>query len=211
MADYVNPAGNMAWVEFEQRINGLAGVPRPDSRRLHGPTASSRGRPASSPPGLDAAQLATAPTLTAAQAVSRAAANVGWSVAADALVQTAIDDGRVTFARGPMADEAKAWLLYFPLAPGAARLAWATEIWGDPDVFLILLDAEDGSVLFRKNLTNYQTQAATYRVYTRRQPGAAVADDGAAGPGHPGPVHRANGPDADRQRSRRTPSTTWDG
>ena len=23
VADYANPAGNMAWVEFEQRINGL--------------------------------------------------------------------------------------------------------------------------------------------------------------------------------------------
>ena len=169
VADYANPAGNMAWVEFEQRFNGLPvfGGRIRGGFTARGELARTTGVLAA---GLDAAQLATVPTLTAAQAVSRAAANVGWSVAADALVQTASDDGRVTFARASMSDDAKAWLLYFPLASGAARLAWATEIWGDPDVFLILLDAEDGSVLFRKNLTNYQTQPATYRVYAADSP-----------------------------------------
>ena len=200
VADYVNPAGNMAWVEFEQRINGL-----PVFRGLIRGGFTARGELARTTgvlaAGLDAAQLGTAPALTAAQAVSRAAANVGWSVPADALVPTATESGRVTFARGTMADEAKAWLLYFPLAPGAARLAWATEIWGDPDAFLVLLDADDGSVLFRKNLTNYQSQAATYRVYTDDSPAPLSPILGAAGPGHAGPVHRADAPDADRQRT----------
>ena len=99
VADYANPAGNMAWVEFEQRLNGL-----PVFRGLIRGGFTARGELARTTgvlaAGLEAAQLATAPTLTAAQAVSRAAANVGWSVAADALVQTATDDGRVTFARG---------------------------------------------------------------------------------------------------------------
>ena len=39
-----------------------------------------------------------------------------------------------------------------------------------------LLDAEDGTLLFRKNLTNYQTQAATYRVYNDDSPAPIVAD-----------------------------------
>ena len=69
-----------------------------------------------------------------------------------------------------MSDDAKAWLLYFPFREGVVRLAWATEIWGDPDAFLILLDAQDGTVLFRKNLTNYQTQSASYNVYTGDSP-----------------------------------------
>jgi hypothetical protein len=69
-----------------------------------------------------------------------------------------------------MAGDAKAWLLYFPLAPGVARLAWATELWGDPDAFLTLVDAEDGTLLFRKNLTEYQTQSATYTVYLDDSP-----------------------------------------
>ena len=34
----------------------------------------------------------------------------------------------------------------------------------------MVLDAEDGTVLFRKNLTDYQTQSATYNVYTATAP-----------------------------------------
>jgi hypothetical protein len=169
IADYVNPAGNMAWVEFEQRLNGL-----PVFRGLIRGGFTARGELARTTgalgAGLDPAQLATLPALSSAQAVSAAAASVGWRVAAEALVATGTDRGRVTFARRPMADEARAWLVYFPLAPGVARLAWAAEIWGDPEAFLVLLDAEEGSLLFRKNLTAYQSQAATYRVYNDDSP-----------------------------------------
>ncbi len=169
VADYANPSGNMAWVEFEQKINGLpvfqglirgGFTARGELARTTGPLAA----------GLDAAALSTSPTLTAAQAVSRAAANVGWRVDAAALVQKADSAGRLTFDRATLADDPHAWLVYFPLAPGVARLAWATTIVGNPDGFLVLLDAEDGTVLFRKNLTNYQTQSASYRVYTDDSP-----------------------------------------
>jgi hypothetical protein len=170
VADYQNPAGNMAWVEFEQKINGLSvfrGLVR-GGFTAKGELAGVTGQLAA---GLDAAALRAAPTLTAEQAVSAAAANVAWNVDPGTLVQKAIDGaGRVTFDRGSMAEDAKAWLLYFPLAPGVARLAWATEIWGNPEAFLILTDAEDGTVLFRKNLTNYQTQTATYVIYNDDSP-----------------------------------------
>jgi N-acetylneuraminic acid mutarotase len=169
VADYMNPAGNMGWVEFEQRINGyrvfrglLRGGFTADGRlvRTTGPLAA----------GLDPATLATAPSLSATQAVSRAADSVGSTAALSGLVTTSDIDGRVTFASGTMATAARAWLVYFPLSPGIARLAWVTEVWGDPDVFMIALDADDGTVLFRKNLTNYQTQPATYVVYNDDSP-----------------------------------------
>ncbi len=44
--------------------------------------------------------------------MAQAASTVGWRVDPDALVQTAATAGRVTFDRGPMADEAQAWLVY---------------------------------------------------------------------------------------------------
>ena len=110
-----------------------------------------------------------------------------------------------------MADDAKAWLVYFPLAPGAARLAWATEIWGDPDVFLILLDAEDGTVLFRKNLTNYQTQSATYSVYTDDSPAPLSPSTCCPARARRRRSSRGRVQTLDRQRSRRTRSTTWAG
>jgi hypothetical protein len=167
--NYLNPAGNMAWVEFEQRVNGLPvfrGVirggftARGELARTTGPLAG----------GLDSFVLPVTPTITAADAVSRAAANVGWNVPADSLTKKAVEGSTTTFARGLMADDAKAWLLYFPLASGVARLAWAAQIWGDRNAFLLLLDAEDGTVLFRKDLTQYQNQAATYYVYNDDNP-----------------------------------------
>ena len=169
VANYVNPAGNMAWVEFEQRLNGLPvfqGLVRGgftakgELARITGPIA----------PILDNPSLEVSPHLSAAQAVSMAAANVGWNVEAGTLIQKSAGEKQVTFARGTMSDDAKAWLLYFPFREGVVRLAWATEIWGDPDAFLILLDAQDGTVLFRKNLTNYQTQPASYNVFTGDSP-----------------------------------------
>ena len=169
VTDYVNPAGNMAWVEFEQRINGLPvfqGLIR-GGFTANGELARTTGLLA---PGLVPASLPTAPALSAAAAVSSAASNVGWDVPESSLAQKSVDDGRVTFERGSMADDATAWLLYFPLAPGVARLAWATQIWGDPHVFFVVLDAEDGTVLFRKNLTEFQTQSATYVVYNNDSP-----------------------------------------
>ena len=48
-------------------------------------------------------------------------------------------------------------LVYFPLATDASRLAWQLTLWmpTTPDVYLTLVDAENGAVLFRHNLTNY--------------------------------------------------------
>ena len=171
VADYTNPAGNMAWVEFEQRINGL---PVFQGLIRGGFTASGELARTTGPlaPGLVAAALPTTAGISAAAAVSRAAANVGWLVPEASLTTKAVEAGgtRVTFDRGTMSDDATAWLLYFPLAPGVARLAWATQILGDPYGYLTVLDAEDGTLLFRKNLTNFQTQPATYVVYNADSP-----------------------------------------
>ena len=116
----------------------------------------------------------------------------------------------MTFARGSMADDAKAWLVYFPLAPGVARLAWATEIWGDPDAFLVVLDAEDGTVLFRKNLTKYQTQTATYAVYTSDSPAPCRRRTALPGASTQAPFI-ARTTSRSSATKRRTRSTTWAG
>ena len=109
-----------------------------------------------------------------------------------------------------MADAARAWPVYFPLAPGVARLAWATEIWGDPDVFLVVLDAEDGTVLFRKNLTDYQSQSATYNVYTDDSPAPLSPSTVLPGSGHRRRLSAARASPWSATK-RRTRSTTWAG
>ena len=169
VADYMNPAGNMGYVEFEQTFNGIPvfqGLIR-GGFTAKGELARTTGVLAT---GVEASALPTTGVVTAARAVSLAAATVGWQVAEAALAQKAVAGAKVTFDRATMADDAKAWPVYFPLAPGVARLAWATEVWGDPDAFLTVIDAETGAMLFRKNMTNYQTQSATYNVYTSDSP-----------------------------------------
>jgi hypothetical protein len=170
VADYTNPAGNMAWVEFEQKINGLPvfrGLIR-GGFTAQGELARTTGSLA---PGLDPMSLPVSPVLMAEEAVVRAADSVGWSVPNGSLERQAGGvGGEVRFGRGRAGDDVRAWLLYFPLSNGVARLAWATVIWGDPDVYMMLVDAEDGSLLFRKNLTNYQTQPATYVIYNDDSP-----------------------------------------
>lgn len=170
VADYVNPAGNMAWVELEQRFGGIPvfqGVLR-GGFSAKGELIRTTGVLAA---GVDSSQLASQPSRSAAQAVAASAANVGWNVAEGSLVEKPSGDPqRVTFDRGTMAADPSAWLVYFPLSRGVARLAWATQIVGDPYGFLTVVDAETGTILFRKNLTNFQTQSASYNVYNNDSP-----------------------------------------
>jgi subtilisin-like proprotein convertase family protein len=170
VADYVNPAGNMAWVELQQTLNGVPvfqGTIR-GGFTAKGELARTTGALATA---IDGASLATAPLLSARQAIAIAAANVGWAVNEGALVDKGEDGaGHSTFASADLADDAKAWLLYFPIKPSLARLVWAVEVWGNPIAYLMLVDGEDGTVLFRKSLTGFQTQAATYSVYTSDNP-----------------------------------------
>ncbi len=169
-ANYENPSGNMAWVEFEQKINGLPvfqGTMR-GGFTAKGELVRTTGLLA---PGLSQAALSTVPAFDGAGAIARAVKSVGWNAETSALAAIGVDaTGKQTFTRGTMDRSPRAWQVYFPLGPGVARLAWVTEIWSATDVFMIVLDADDGTVLFRKNLTNYQTQTASFNVYDNDSP-----------------------------------------
>ncbi|MEZ5418183.1 MAG: M36 family metallopeptidase [Vicinamibacterales bacterium] len=186
VADYVNPGGNLAWVELEQRLNGIpvfqghvrgAFTPKGELARTNGLLAT----------GLGAAPAA-APALSAADAITLAAARVGLTAEAAALVQKPNEGATLVFERGSMADEPRAWLVYFPLAPGVVRLAWATEVFGDPLAFLTVVDAQTGTMLFRKNLTAFQTQAATYHVYTGDSPAPSSPTPALPGMNYQAPI-----------------------
>jgi uncharacterized protein (TIGR03437 family) len=60
------------------------------------------------------------------------------------------DDGGGVFAR-----DVEARLVYFPLSANQMRLAWELILWKQetPDTYLILVDAERGSLLYRYNMT----------------------------------------------------------
>jgi len=188
VSDSVNPAGNMAWTELEQSFNGIPvfqGLVR-GGFTAKGELARTTGVLAA---GIDASSLATTPPVSGAQAVVLAARSVDWAVGeADLEPRPSDSANHVSFSPGPMARDPDARLVYFPLADGVARLAWATQIIGDPDAYLSVIDAETGTLLFRKNLTNYQTQGATYHVYTGDSPAPASPTPALPGADYQAPV-----------------------
>ena len=165
-ADEMNPAGNMAWVELEQRIHGIpvfqghlrgAFTTKGELARTNGLLAT----------GLDGVAAQTA-ALSSAQAAAIAAANVNMPTSA--------------------ADSARTWQTWFPLAAGVVRLAWTAEVLTENAGFMSVVDATTGTVLFRKNLVDAQTQTATYSVYTSDSPAPASPSPALPGTNYVAPV-----------------------
>ena len=84
-------------------------------------------------------------------------------------------DLRQEFAAGLSFDrDVRARLIYFALAAEQVRLAWEFVVWmrETSDVYLILIDAEQNTLLFRQNLTNYEENPLRPHglVYTQDSP-----------------------------------------
>ena len=84
-------------------------------------------------------------------------------------------DLKVTFGNGDGATTAEK--MYFPTEPGVARAAWRVLIWQPVNAFYVIVDAETGTMLWRKNITEDQTQSATYSVYANPNAMINVADN----------------------------------
>ena len=112
-------------------------------------------------------------TTSAAQAVSIGASSIGVAVDPDSLVvkKASADGTSVVFEPGPFAHEIQAELVYFPLGPGNLTLAWSLSLWQDVPAYYTMVDAQGTEqVLWRKNVTDEQTQAATYSFYNDDSP-----------------------------------------
>ncbi|HEY8460468.1 MAG TPA: hypothetical protein VIM99_08815, partial [Blastocatellia bacterium] len=172
IADYANPNGKLSWLKMEQRWNGMK-VFRGETTAVFnadGALVRMVGELASAP---DEAELETTPKVSAAAAVASAAAALDVPLAeSDLAVKESSPDGRtITFyPAGPFTDDIKLELMYFPLDAGAATLAWAMTLWQQEPAYYTLVDAEEGEVLWRKNIVNAQTQPATYSVYNDDSP-----------------------------------------
>lgn len=182
VTDYTNPSGNMSFVELEQRIDGIpvfqanvrAGLTR------NGELIQTSGQLV---PGLDYEGLARTKNnlkstntqtsaASAAEAVAAGARSIGVEInPADLVVKEIADDGNtVVFEGGPFAEDIKAELVYFPLESGEATLSWSMTLWQDIPAYYTLVDAQSGDLLWRKNITNDQTQSATYSFYDADSP-----------------------------------------
>lgn len=69
---------------------------------------------------------------------------------------------------------------------GVAVPAWRVLIWESVNAYYVVVDAETGTMLWRKNIVEDQTQAATYNVYRNASAYIDVADSPA--PLTPGPL-----------------------
>ena len=196
-ADYTNPDGNLSYTHLEQRVNGVpvfagevkAGFARDGSIvRVINNLA----------PALDYAAVSK-DFGNPADAVSAAAAYINHELRAD---DTVVDKGASTDLKVVFGGEANpkskienpksndwattAEKMYFPTEPGVAVPAWRVLIWEDVNAYYVIVDAATGTMLWRKNIGEDQTQAATYNVYRNLNAYIDVADSPA--PFTPGPT-----------------------
>ncbi len=183
LSDYTNPDGNMSFAHLEQRINNIpvfrseikAGFTRSGEMvRVINNLA----------PGLDYDSLSTDfrnPT----DAVRAAFRNINAEpTKLDVEVNAAAsNDLKTVFGNGDWATTAER--MYFPTEPGVAIPSWRVLIWQPVNAFYVIVDTE-GRMLWRKNITEDQTQAATYQVYNNTNAFMKAADSPA--PLSPGPI-----------------------
>ena len=98
--------------------------------------------------------------------------------------EAASTDLKTVFGTGDWATTAEK--MYFPTEPGVAVPAWRVLIWQPVNAYYVIVDAATGTMLWRKNITEDQTQTATYQVYNNTNAYLQAADSPA--PLSPGPV-----------------------
>ncbi len=191
-ADYTNPDGNLSFVELEQNINGIpvfrggvkAGFSRDGSLiRVINNFA----------PGLDYNSVPTS-FGDPATAVTAAAGFIGHKLTqADQSANEKVStDIKAVFGQGGEATTAEK--MYFPTEPGVARAAWRVLIWQPVNAYYVIVDAETGTMLWRKNISNDQTAAATYNVYSTTTNLGQALDS--PSPFNPGPLDPTTSPQA---------------
>ena len=183
-ADYANPNGDLGFAVLEQRIGGVpvfrgevkAGFTRSgEIVRVINNLAPGVGQ-----------SMAAANFGSPLDAVRAAAGHISVDAARLDLTPdaAAADELRAVFGRGDSATTAEK--MYFPAEPGVIIPAWRVLIWQPVNAFYVIVDAASGTMLWRKNITEDQTQSATYGVYTNPNAMINVADN--PFPLTPGPV-----------------------
>ncbi|MFM8440760.1 MAG: M36 family metallopeptidase, partial [Acidobacteriota bacterium] len=104
---------------------------------------------------------------------------------------------KAVFGEGDYATTAEK--MYFPTEPGVVVPAWRVLIWEPVNAYYVIIDAESGTMLWRKNITEDQTQTSSYGVYVNPNAMINVADS--PFPLTPGPANRNGAQGADIGRT----------
>ena len=103
-------------------------------------------------------------------------------------------DQKTRFGKGGDFDNT-AEKMYFPTEPGVAVPAWRVLVWGRENSYYVIVEARTGTVLWRKNITNDQSQAATYNVYaSTTNLGKAMTSPAPMSPGPTDPTPNTQAP-----------------
>ena len=191
-ADYTNPDGSLSFVHLEQKINGV-----PVFRGEIKAAFSKRGEIVrvvnNLAPGLDAENVSK-DFGDAADALKFAAGHLNHQLKAENAVLNSREstDLKKVFGAGEWSPTAEK--MYFPIESGVARTAWRVLIWNANNAFYVIVDAETGEMLWRKNISEDQTQAATYGVYANPNAMVNVAHNPfSLSPGNPNPALGSQG------------------
>ena len=174
-ADYTNPDGNISYATLEQKINNIpvfrgevkAGFTQ-DGRIIRVINNLA--------PGIDYNQVSKNFN-NPVEAVRTAAGHIKHDIRP---MDVARNDGssndlKVTFGEGDWATTAEK--MYFPTEPGVAVPSWRVLIWRPSNAYYVIVDAETNVVLWHKNISDDQTQSATYNVYNNVNSYMPSADD----------------------------------
>ncbi len=185
LADYTNPDGNLSFAHLEQRINDIP-VFRGEVKAGFTKNGEMIRVINNLAPGLDYDALSSdfRNPLDAVRAAFRHINSEPTSV--DVQRNDAVStDLKTVFGNGDWATTAEK--MYFPTEPGVAVPAWRVLIWQPVNAFYVIVDAETGTMLWRKNIAEDQTQAATYQVYNNTNAMMDSAESPA--PLTPGPIN----------------------
>ena len=174
LGESVNRSNGLRMLRAEQAIDGIP-VFQSDSRFIldrDGRLIRTTGRLVSR---AGAGGTAPAAAIPASAAFVSAMQSVGIAVSATSQHGQA----ELSFSRQPAdRDAVSSRLVYFPLAPGVLVLAYEQMTYTDgPGDYLTVVDATTGTLLWRKNVRNYQssTQQARFSVYVQAD-GVTPAD-----------------------------------
>ncbi len=184
-ADYTNPDGNLSFVELDQEINGIP-VFRGEVKAGFTKAREMVRVINNFAPGLDYGSLSTN-FGDPANAVAAAAGHINYDLAKlDMNLNSGqSSDIKAVFGTGDWATTAEK--MYFPTEPGVAVAAWRVLIWEPVNAYYVIVDASTGTMLWRKNIAEDQTQSATYNVYVNSGSMVNLADSPA--PLSPGPIN----------------------
>jgi hypothetical protein len=189
-ADYTNPDGNLSFAHLKQFINGVP-VFRGEVKAGFTKSGEMIRIINNLAPALNYSAVST-DFRNPADAVKAAAKYINHELKESDLrtSESVSNDLRVKFGAGGDWD-VSAEKMYFPLEPGVARPAWRVLIWQPVNAYYVIVDAETGTMFWRKNITEDQTQAATFNVYANPNAMVNVADN--PFPKTPGPLTPTEG------------------